>query len=91
MKTGKRPPFRPNMELALGSYRMRNGHTADILASETLTYTSCSVVLWHGRCVECATPLSWIGVARGAYAARGKHPFDLVEVLALARPGKRAA
>ncbi len=69
-------------------YLMRNGHTAKIDKSKTLSLTSGqtdnpghprkerSFLIWYGRCIECNEAHGWN--ANGTYAAVGAHPLDLV-------------
>lgn len=75
---------RPNIDIAPGTYRMRNGHTAVITTFETLTYATGKFVIWRGRCVECNAGLSWLELGRGSYGAGKSHPFDLMERVAVA-------
>ncbi len=72
------------LTLAAGKrFRMRNGHTAEIRVSKTLTYgagkSERRFVIWYGRCVECNEAFGWND--NGTYAAVGKHPLDLVKAV----------
>lgn len=86
----RRKARRPSFTLFAGTWLMRNGHRAEITSSETLTYPSGTFLMWSGRCVECGVALRWLGAGRGGYAAKGTHPFDLVELISAAASVKAA-
>jgi len=75
--------FTDELVLAPGLWKMRNGHTAEVLRRQDIPYTEGNsrkpaiYTVWHGRCLECQTPMSW--TINGCYAAVGRHQNDILE------------
>lgn len=78
----EQPDFLARSVLSIkeGEWRMRNGHTAQVLGLLNLPYKDGAVSknfpVWKGRCVECNEPRTWN--INGTYAAVGKHGYDIV-------------
>lgn len=68
---------RSALQISPGLWRMRNGHTAEVLRAQNLPYgDGKQFPIWVGKCSDCSEPKTWN--LNGTYAAVGKHANDII-------------